>query len=93
MMGMENPESVLIKTFGATPLVKVLDFLLTYEGFDYSKSQIAKETGVARMTMEPIWERLIESGMITKTRKIGQAEMYKLNKLPSELHLERVRHY
>ena len=77
---MEAKNSIFVETFGETPVVKVLDFFLTYDSFDYSKSQVAEETGVSRITLDKIWEELIDKKMIIKTRTIGRADMYKLNK-------------
>lgn len=77
---MEAKKSVFLETFGESPLIKVLDFFLTFQNFDYSKSQIAEETGISRVTIEKIWEKLIKTKIITKTRIVGRAEMYKLNK-------------
>lgn len=59
--------------------MKVLDFFLTFSKFDYSKSQVAEETGVSRVTLEKVWNELTRGGIIVKTRSIGRAEMYKLN--------------
>ena len=77
---MEAKNSIFVETFGETPVVKVLDFFLTYDSFDYSKSQVAEETGVSRITLDKIWEELIDKKIIIKTRTIGRADMYKLNK-------------
>ncbi len=77
---MEAKNSIFVETFGETPSVKVLDFFLTFDAFDYSKSQVAEETGVSRITLDKIWEELINKKIITKTRKIGRAEMYRLKK-------------
>lgn len=77
---MEAKNSIFVETFGETPFVKVLDFFLTYDAFDYSKSQVAEETGVSRITLDKIWEELVNKRIIVKTRTIGRAEMYKLNK-------------
>ncbi len=77
---MEATKSVFIETFGESPLIKVLDFLLTYQSFDYSKSQVSEEIGISRITMEKIWEKLIKAKIITKTRTVGRAELYRLNK-------------
>ncbi len=73
-------KSVFLETFGESPMVKVLDFFLTYQNFDYSKSQAAEETGISRITIENIWEKLIKAKIIVKTRTIGRAELYKINK-------------
>ncbi|MCX6816239.1 MAG: hypothetical protein NT120_05330 [Candidatus Aenigmarchaeota archaeon] len=77
---MEAKNSIFVETFGETPTVKVLDFFLTFDSFDYSKSQIAEETGVSRITLDKIWQDLVNKKIIVKTRNIGRAEMYKLNK-------------
>lgn len=72
-------KSALVETFGENPLVKTIDFFLMYPSFDYSKSQVSKETSVSRITMEKIWKRLLNEGIIVKTRKLGRGDMYKLN--------------
>ena len=77
---MEAKNSIFVETFGETPVIKVLDFFLTFDGFDYSKSQVSEETGVSRITLDKIWEELINKKIIIKTRTIGRADMYKLNK-------------
>ena len=77
---MEAKNSIFVETFGETPSVKVLDFFLTFDNFDYSKSQVAEETGVSRITLDKIWEELVSKKIIIKTREIGRAEMYKLNR-------------
>ena len=77
---MEAENSIFVETFGESPFIKTLDFFLTYDSFDYSKSQVAEETGISRVTLETIWQKFIFEGFIIKTRIIGRAEMYKLNK-------------
>ncbi|MBU3905208.1 MAG: hypothetical protein KJ906_03605 [Nanoarchaeota archaeon] len=77
---MLDPPSVFVTVFGETPFIKSLDFFLTYDSFDYSKCQVADEIGIARMTMDKIWNELIEKNIIVKTRIVGRANMYKLNK-------------
>jgi len=72
-------KSLFVETFGESPLIKVLDFFLTFDSFDYSKSQISKETGVSRVTLNKIWNKLVEKEILVKTREIGKAEMFKLN--------------
>ncbi|MDO8554637.1 MAG: hypothetical protein Q7S22_07555 [Candidatus Micrarchaeota archaeon] len=77
---MEKTKSIFVETFGDSPTIKVLDFLLTFSEFDYSKTQISEETGISRITIEDIWNKLIKTGFIRKSRVIGRAEMYILNK-------------
>lgn len=72
--------SVFVDTFGEYPLIKVLDFFLLFHDFDYSKTQVAKEVEISRITIEKIWKSLIEKGIIIKTRSMGNGELYRLNK-------------
>lgn len=79
MNSIRAKNSAFIEMFGEYPLIKVLDFFLTYPSFDYSKTQVANEIGISRITIEKIWKELIEKGIILKTRDMGNAELYKLN--------------
>jgi len=78
-MSIEARKSAFLETFGESPLIKVLDFFLKFPSFDYSKTQVANEVGISRITIEKIWKELIKKEIIVKTRSIGKAELYKLN--------------
>ncbi len=80
MINMEKTNTIFVETFGNSPKIRVLDFFLTFSEFDYSKSQVAAETDVSRITVVPIWDKLIRDRFLVKTRIVGRAEMYKLNK-------------
>ena len=71
--------SLFIEVFGDYPLIRVLDFFLEEYLFDYSKTQVAELSGISFNTLELFWEKLIKLGIITKTRKVGNSYMYKLN--------------
>lgn len=77
MINMEK--SVFIKVFGDYPLIRVLDFLLTFREFDYPLTEIAENSGVGWSTIHGFWPKLVESGIVVKTRQIGRATLYKLN--------------
>lgn len=76
---MEKEKSAFIETFGESPIIKVLDFFLTFDRIDYSKSQVAEETGVSRVTIEGVWNKLEKEKIIVETRVIGRARLFKLN--------------
>jgi hypothetical protein len=75
---MEKSSFTLV--FGESPFVKVLDFFLTFEDFDYPLSFIAKETETKWETVGKVVELLIKRGLIKKTRKLGKSWLYGLNK-------------
>lgn len=73
-----NPAS-LQKIFGDSSVAKVLDFLTLYREFDYSLTEIARNSGVAWRTLSRIWSPLEQYHVVIMTRVIGRAKMYKLN--------------
>jgi hypothetical protein len=74
-------ESLFIKELGIkSPILKVMDFLMDNEAFDYSKTDIAEGAKMSRATLFKVWPRLENLDLITATRTVGQAKMYRLNK-------------
>ncbi|MEK6954121.1 MAG: hypothetical protein AABX01_03880 [Candidatus Micrarchaeota archaeon] len=84
---MEATKSLFLEAFGDSPYLRVLDHFLTFPGWDYSKSQVAKDADVSRVTIEWIWRKLLELEFIEKTRTIGRAEMYRLNQKNPQIRL------
>jgi len=73
----EKTSFVLV--FGESPVVKVIDFLIDNQEFDYSLTDVAKNAEVGWTTLHQFWPRLVKLGIVKKTRKIGRAELYKLS--------------
>ena len=65
--------------FGYSPIVKVIDFFLDNREFDYSMTDIAKNSDIGWSTLHGFWKDMVKLGVVTKTRRIGRAELYKLN--------------
>ena len=74
---MEN--SVFVDVFGGSPIIKVLDFLITFQNYDYPLTEIAKNSGVSYSTLQTFWERLVRNNLVIKTRRVGKSDLYKLN--------------
>jgi len=73
------PESVFLKKEGYTPKNKVLDFFIVHSDFDYSLKEIAKFSNISYPCMKQLKKELIRDKWIVLTRKVGRAQMYKLN--------------
>lgn len=58
---------------------KILDFLLTFRDFDYSISDIAKNSGLSFKTGLNEVRKLEEKKFIVNSRNVGKAIMFKLN--------------
>jgi DNA-binding Lrp family transcriptional regulator len=58
---------------------KILDFLATFKNWDYSVSDIAKNSGISFKTALNEIKNLEQQEVILRTRTVGKAIMYKLN--------------
>jgi len=77
---MKEEKSLLIKMFGNSPEMRIIDFFLNNTPFDFSKKEIIKETGMSKATFYANWEKLEKSGIIKISRRFGKAKLYELNK-------------
>jgi len=69
----------LERLFNGSALARILDFLATFREWDYSKSDIAQNSGVSFRTALRLLEKLEALGLVKQTRRVGRAQMYKLN--------------
>ena len=60
-------------------MLRVMDFLIVNEDFDYSMTDIAARSGVGYSTLKLFWKKLEESKIVKQTRVVGKAKMYRLN--------------
>jgi predicted transcriptional regulator len=75
---MEN-ETIFIEVFGSNLVMKVLDFLISFQSFDYLLTEIAKNSGVSYSTLQTFWDKLVRNKIVIKTRRVGKSDLYKLN--------------
>lgn len=76
---MESEKSIFAELLGNSPVIRVLNHLLIFREFDYSLSDIARNSGVAWSTLNLIWPKLERLGVVVNTRLVGKAKMHKLN--------------
>src|SRR4030066_2312494 len=72
-------ESIFIEVFGNNPIMKVLNFLITFQLFDYPLTEIAKNSEVSYSTLQTFWDKLVRNNIVIKTRRVGKSDLYKLN--------------
>ncbi|MBI2546201.1 helix-turn-helix transcriptional regulator [Candidatus Woesearchaeota archaeon] len=72
-------KTAFLQIFGESPVLRVLDFLVVNEDFDYSMTDIASLSGVGYSTLKLFWSRLEDTGIVKQTRIVGKAKMYRLN--------------
>lgn len=76
----EETKSIFVEYFGSSPYVKVLDFLIQGQDFDYSMTEVAKGARVGWSAFTRIWDKLLDKNIIVHTRNIGNAKLFKLNR-------------
>jgi predicted transcriptional regulator len=72
-------ETTFVEVFGSNPVIKVIDFLITFQLFDYPLTEIAKNSGVSYSTLQSFWNNLEKNCIVIKTRRVGKSDLYKLN--------------
>ena len=70
---------VLANIFSSRAVAQILDFFLDYKEFDYPVAEIAIKTGLSFRTVFREIPNLERNHLIYKYRKVGKANMYKLN--------------
>ena len=80
MEEIEESKSVFVESFGDSPYIRVLDFMLEGQMFDYSMTEVARGAHVGWSVFTKIWASLLEKKAIIQTREIGDAKLFKLNK-------------
>ncbi len=73
-------KSLFLEVFGDSPVLRVMDFFMVSEDFDYSMSDIARNAGIGYSTIKLFWKNLVKNNIVTHTRNVGKAKLYALNK-------------
>jgi len=72
-------DSLLIRALGGSPKLRILDYLLDYKLNDFTKKEIVEALGMSKLTLYKYFNDLQELGLVTASRKIGRATLYKVN--------------
>ncbi len=72
-------KSLFIEFMGDSPMIRILDYLITEREIDFSITDMAENAGIGRATLYRMWEDLIDNEIIVPTREIGKAKLFKLN--------------
>ncbi|MGZ7119764.1 MAG: transcriptional repressor [Methanobacterium sp.] len=70
---------MLTEIWGQCPKVKVIDLLISNPQSEYTKTDIANYSGVARSTVYGIIDQLEEYKIIKRTKKVGRSQLYQAN--------------
>ncbi len=72
-------QTIFVRVLGDTPKIRILNYLIKYRGFDYSMSDIARNSKVGWATLSRLWKEFVGLKIVIPTREIGKAKLFKLN--------------
>ncbi len=73
-------ETVLIEALGSSPKMRIIDFFIDEQPFDFTKKEIIQELGMSNRTFYKYFPDIEKAGIVKESRKIGRAQLYTLNK-------------
>ena len=56
-----------------------MDFLITFQEYDYSMKEIAKNSAIGYTTLKLFWQEFVKRNIVKQTRVVGKAKMFELN--------------
>jgi hypothetical protein len=71
-------ESIFLQHLGDNPRMRILQYMIEGRDFDYTLTDLL-HSGVSWGTLNTLVPKLLDLGIILKTRKIGRATLYKIN--------------
>lgn len=77
---MREERSLFVQTFGDTPYIRAIDFLMENDISDFSLQDICDHLGLARNTVSKVIETLLAMNIVEYTREVGRAKMIQINR-------------
>jgi DNA-binding transcriptional ArsR family regulator len=71
--------TIIIRTLGDSPKLRIVEFFLDNPMFDSTKKEVIEELGMSKQTFYKHFPDLEEYEIIKVPRRIGRAELYKIN--------------
>ncbi len=72
-------ESILIKTLGDSPKLRIIDFFLDNPLSDFTKKEVIEALGMSKQTFYKYFQDIEKYEIVKVSRKIGRAKLYKIN--------------
>lgn len=71
--------SILLKTLGESPKLRIIDFFLDNPLFDFTKKEVIEALGMSKQTFYKYFGDVEKYGIVEVSRKIGRASLYTIN--------------
>jgi DNA-binding transcriptional ArsR family regulator len=75
----DSSETILLSVLGDHPKTKMLALFIQNSNMDYNVTEIAEKSNLKRDTVYKYLDTLRAWGLVEKTRKVGNSQMFSLN--------------
>ena len=75
----EGRTSIYFELFGRSPQTRLMDLFLDNPFFEFSRPELIEALGMAKVTIYNVLPSLVQSDMVVNTRKVGNAQLFRLN--------------
>jgi len=72
-------KTVFLDIVGDTPTMRILQYLIEGRKFDYTLTDLARNSGVSWATLYTIFPKLLKYEIVKKVREVRRAKLYKIN--------------
>lgn len=76
---MSESGSLLLRAYGSSPQMRILDYLMDFPKNDFTQKEIIEALGMSKTTFYKYFDNLVDFGMIRINRKIANAKLYSIN--------------
>jgi DNA-binding IclR family transcriptional regulator len=76
---MPESSSLLLRVYGSSPQMKIIDYLMDFPTNDFTQKEIIEALGMSKTTFYKYFDSLVEFGMIRVNRKIANSKLYSIN--------------
>jgi predicted transcriptional regulator len=76
---MPESESLLLRAYGSSPQMKIIDYLMSFPKNDFTQKEIIEALGMSKTTFYKYFGSLVDFGMIRMNRKIVNAKLCSVN--------------
>ena len=79
MIEMQQHESLLLRIYGNSPQMRMLDYFLEFPKNEFSQKEIIEELGMSKTTFYKYFDFLLEQDIIKQSGKDGKTKLYTIN--------------
>jgi AraC-like DNA-binding protein len=72
-------QSLLLRTLGDSPKLRIIDFFLDNRLFDFTKKEVLEALGMSKQTFYKHFPDIETYSIVVVSRRIGRAKLYRIN--------------